>query len=123
MRGSGYWSFLDSLLRPWKLTQSRSKPSFFFTNRTGAAWGEDIRQMKPKQRFSLMKAQRASSSMGEREYSLLGGGEVPSSSSILRSYSQCRVRTDAFALLKMSAKSWYSLGTTERSGLSLAKAA
>ena len=60
---------------------------------------------------------------GEREYSLLGGGEAPSSSLILRSYSQCGVRADAFALLKMLAKSWYSSGTAERSGLSLAKAA
>ena len=30
MRGSGYWSFLDSLLRPQKSTQSWSEPSFFF---------------------------------------------------------------------------------------------
>ena len=48
MRGSGYRSFLDSLLRPRKSTQSQSEPSFFFTNRTGAAWGEDVRQMKLK---------------------------------------------------------------------------
>ena len=44
MRESGYQSFFVILLSLWKSTQSRRDLSFFFMNRTGAPWGEDIEQ-------------------------------------------------------------------------------
>ena len=40
--------------------------SFFLMKRIGAAWEDEVGWMKPKQRFSLMNAQRVLSSIGER---------------------------------------------------------
>ena len=60
-------------------------PSFFLTKRTGAACEDALGRMKPVQRFSSMKVQRAESLTRDSEYKVPRGGEVPSSSSIFRS--------------------------------------
>ena len=65
-----------------------------------------------------MKVWSAPNSVWDREYTVPSGGLVPSSKSMWRSYSQCRVSMVALALLKTSAKSWYSWGTPERLGVS-----
>ena len=47
-----------------------------------------------------MNSRRVSSSAGEREYmAVIGGGDVPSSRSILRSYGRCGANLSASALL------------------------
>jgi len=56
MRESGYQSFFVILLSPWKSTQSWREPSFFFTNRTGAPWDDDVERMNPLVRFSSMNS-------------------------------------------------------------------
>ena len=55
-------------LRPWKLTQRHSKPSFFLTNKTGAPCRDEVGQMKPVLRFFSMNSFRASCLDAEREY-------------------------------------------------------
>jgi hypothetical protein len=71
--------------------------------------------MKPEARCSSKNAWRASSSMGEREYIVPSGGDVPSSKSIFRSYSWWGATVKALLWLNTSANSWYSCGTPERS--------
>ena len=56
MRGSGYWSFFVILLSSRKSTQSQREPSFFFTNRTGAPWDDDVEWMNPLVRFLSMNS-------------------------------------------------------------------
>ena len=57
---------------------------------TGAPCGELVVRMNPLWRFSSMNSRRVFSSEGEREYITdIGGGDVPSSRVILRSYGQC----------------------------------
>jgi len=68
MSGSGYRSFLEIQLRPWKLMQSRREPSFFQIKRTGAPWGERDGQINPVARFSSMNLHRVASSSWDKEY-------------------------------------------------------
>ena len=70
--------------------------------------------MKPVTTCSSMNSRRAVSLVCDREYICLSGGVEPSSRLILRSYGQCWARVSALALLKTSAKSWYSSGMEER---------
>ena len=71
---------------------------------TGALCRELVVRMNPFPRFSSMNSRRVSSSEGEREYiTEIGGGEVPSSRLILRSYGRCGGSLLASALLKTSA--------------------
>ena len=65
-----------------------------------------------------MKVQSAPNLVCEREYTVPSRGLAPSSKSMRRSYSQCGASVVALALLKTSAKSWYSWGTPERLGVS-----
>jgi len=55
-------------LRPQKLIQRCSKPSFFLTNKTDIPCGDEVGQMKPMLRFSSINFFRASYSDAEREY-------------------------------------------------------
>jgi len=61
-------------LRPWKLTQRYSEPSFFLMNKTDVPCGNKVGQMKPILRFSLMNSLRASYLDAEREYIEPTGG-------------------------------------------------
>jgi len=67
MRGSGYQSFFMILLSPRKSTQSQREPSFFFTNRTGALWDDNVEQMNLLVRFSSMNSFNASCSNLDNE--------------------------------------------------------
>ena len=60
--------FLEMQLRPHKLTYRYSEPSFFLTNKTSTLCGEEIGQMKPMLRFSLMNFFGASCLDTEGEY-------------------------------------------------------
>jgi len=51
MSGSGYQSFLEIWLRPWKLMQSQRELSFFQIKSTGAPWGEKGGWINPIARF------------------------------------------------------------------------
>ena len=79
------------------------------------AWAEEEGQMKPEAKCSSRNLHRASNSEVEREYRFPRGGWVPSSSSILRSYSWCGARVLALLLLNTSANLWYEGGMAERS--------
>ena len=67
IRGSGYRSFFVILLSPRKSTQSWRELSFFFMNRTGALWDDDVKQMNPLVRFSSMNSFNASCSNLDNE--------------------------------------------------------
>ena len=58
-----------------------------------------------------MNVQSAPNSVWDREYTVPSRGLVPSSKLMWRSYSRCRVSVVALGLLKLSAKSWYAVGT------------
>src|SRR5467141_473140 len=61
----GYRSFLVSLLRFLKSTQSCRVPSFFFANRTGAPAGDWDDQMNPLPSMSSRNSRRRPSSVPE----------------------------------------------------------
>ena len=63
-------------LRPWKLTQKHSEPSFFLMNKTGVPYRDEVGWMKPMLRFSSMNFFRASCSDAKREYIESTGGWV-----------------------------------------------
>ena len=63
-----------------------------------------------------MNVQSTLNSVCEREYTVPSRGLAPSSRLMQRSYLQCGVSVVALALLKTSAKLWYSWGTPERLG-------
>ena len=60
-----------------------------------------------------MNIQSAPNSVWDREYTVPSGGLAPSSKSMWRSYSRCGASVVALALLKTSAKAWYSWGTVK----------
>src|SRR6266705_2993371 len=68
IRGSGYRSFFVILLRPQKSMQRQREPSFLWTKSMGAAWAEEDGWMKPDAKCPSKNVQRASSSIGDREY-------------------------------------------------------
>src|SRR6266581_7910789 len=114
IRGSGYRSFLVILLRPRKSMQRWREPSFLRMKSTGAAWVEEDGRMKPNAKCLSKNVQRASSSIGDREYRVPNRGCLPSSSLIFRSYSWCGTRVLALLLLNTLANSWYTIRMAER---------
>ena len=65
-----------------------------------------------------MNVRSTPNSVWDREYTVPSGGLVPSSKSMWRLYLRCGASMVALALLKTSAKLWYSWGTPERLGVS-----
>ena len=55
-------------LIPQKLTQRHSEPSFFLMNKTGVLCKDEVGQIKPMLRFSLMNFFRVSFSDAKKEY-------------------------------------------------------
>ena len=96
--------------------QGRRAPSFLLTKKNPAPAGDDDGRIRPEARHSPMYLSIASRSGADREKSRPLGGLVPERRSMEQSYDRWGGREVALLLLNTSPRSWYSLGTEDKSG-------
>ena len=94
----------------------RSVPSFLLTKKNPAPAGDDDGRMRPEARHSPMYLSMASRLGADREKSRPLGGLVPERRLMAQSYDRWGGREVALLLLNTSPRSWYSLGTEDKSG-------
>ena len=95
--------------------QGRSDPSFLLTKKKPASAGDEEGRMSPEARHFPMYLSIARCSGADWEKSRPLGGLVPERRSMEQSYERWGGRDVTLLLLKTSPRSWYSLGTEDKS--------